>query len=252
MKVCLALAFQNEADWLRAHLPVMAQASALEGLVALDGGSTDGGADYVRSLGGVVFDRPFDWHFAEHMNALIACCEAQGYDALLRTDPDECLFPGDIDQIVALLHEYKALRLARFNFVGDRKHYYPYKYPDYQTRAFRLGQGVHYSGAVHETVERSMRAAGWVEDGGEHVGHRDIVMCPHLAIYHYGEIKVDARFALKHINYARLNQGLPALTDLPPGYNPVGAARFSLPFTGPQPIDPNSAGARLANRVVTA
>lgn len=243
MRVCLAFAFQNEIAWLRLHLPVMLRANALAGLVALDGGSSDGGADYVRSLGGVVYARPFDWRFGDHMNALIAACEAEGYEAMLRLDPDECLFAADIDAAAGLLHTYKALRLARFNFVGDRLSIYPYKYPDYQTRAFHLGYGVRYFGDVHETLEKSFRAIGWVEDGGELVAPRDIVMCPQIAIYHYGEIQADARFALKHVNYARLQQQLPPLDTLPAGYNTNGAARFSIPFEGAQPIDPHIVGA---------
>lgn len=243
MTFALAFAFQNELPWLRLHLPVMLRAGAIDGMVALDGGSADGGAEYVRSLGGVVHERPFDWRFGDHMNALITACEGEGYSAMLRIDPDECLFPRDIDAAADLLHTYKALRLARFNFVGDRLHIYPYKYPDYQTRAFRLGQGVAYIGDVHETLEKSFRAIGWIEDGGDLVGQRDIVMCPQISIYHYGEIQADARFALKHVNYARLLQQLPPLERLPDGYSTTGAARFRVPFHGPQPVDPQVVGA---------
>lgn len=244
MKFCLAFAFQNELPWLQLHLPPLLESCALDGVVALDGGSSDGGADYVRECGGVVYERPFDWHFGEHMNALIEACESEGYDAMLRIDPDECLFPEAVDHVALLLQSYKALRLARFNFVGDRLHYYPYKYPDYQTRAFRLGQGVHYAFKVHETLEHSFRGLGWIEDGSEFDSPRDIMRCPHVAIYHYGEIQADERAALKHLNYARLVAGEPVLSELPPHYNVNGAQRFRLPFQGPQPIDPGAVGIR--------
>lgn len=244
MKLCLAFAFQNEALWLRLHLPVWLESGAFDGIVALDGGSSDGGANYVRSLGGAVFERPFDWDFSAHMNALIKLCEGLGYDALIRTDPDEVMFPDAVRAARdALLTEFKCLRFPRYTFEGDRCHILPFMYPDYQTRAFHLNRGVQYSGKVHETVEASMGAIGWVERGDNDLtGQRDIMRMPHLHLYHYEGLRTGRTRALKHVNYEKLAHGQPAIEQLPPGYTTNGALRFRVPFVGPQPLDPAVVG----------
>lgn len=242
MRMCLAFAFQNDAHWLRLHLPVWVSAGVVDGIVALDGGSIDGGADVVREYGVTVYERPFDWNFGAHMNALIEACEAAGFDAVLRLDPDELMWPHDINLLSSLLGEYHALRLARYNFEGDRLHVFPYMYPDYQTRAWRLNQGVRYEGRVHETLEASMKRLGWREDGGAGIGPREIVSLPHVHLYHYEGLRQDAHRALKHVNYHRLMNGQPPVDALPEGYNTNGAPRFAVAFVGPQPLDPVSVG----------
>jgi hypothetical protein len=244
LNVCLVIAFQNEAPWLALHLPVVMQASRLGGLIGLDGGSQDGSAALVEQLGGQVVARSFDWHFGAHMNTLIEQAEAAGYDAAIRLDPDECMFPEHLDAVIDLLETYKAVRLPRLNFEVDRVHYCPVLYPDWQLRGWRLHAGVRYTGRVHETLEPRMAQARWVEahnQTGER--KRDIVAAPHLPIFHYEGLKDGALRQLKGLNYHRTAQGLPPLPSLP-AQTPPFVPRWHIPYTGPQPVDPEAVGLR--------
>lgn len=242
MKLALAVAFQNEKPWLRLHAPVWMKGPFYL-KIALDGGSRDGGGAYLADLGFQVHVRSFDWDFGAHMNCLLGWCRAAGCDAVLRLDPDEVMFPADMAAVRETLLVYKVLRLGRWNFINDRLSYFPYTYPDYQTRAFWLADGIQYSGKVHETLEDSFRQIGWRENGGSGQGEREIVMAPDLAIYHYGELGVGTpRFTLKHANYRLIAAHQPPLTNLPEDFPLDTTPRFGLPFRGAQPLDPHQVG----------
>jgi hypothetical protein len=240
MKLCLAIAFQNEAPWLRLHLPVLlGGTSAPDGIVALDGGSNDDSAGVLLRCAENVCSvtmrqRDFDWDFAAHMNALVQLAEDAGYDAILRLDPDELIFPDDYQRFKMLLETYSALRLARYNFEHTRQEYHPYTYPDYQTRVWRLDSRIRYYGKVHETLEASFQDTGWVEDGSSEDGRkRQIVMVPHIHIYHYGGLRNDPASHAKFMNYTRTQMGLPPI-DISP-FRERRPWRFRVPFWGAQP-----------------
>lgn len=226
MKICLALAFQNESRWLRLHLPALGL-PAHWGLVGLDGGSTDDSALVVAAHGGVVHERLFDWHFAQHMNALLAACADEGYDAVLRLDPDELVFPDLFGVVEQMLSVYECAALPRYGFIGDRLHHNPRWHPDWQVRALRLGVGLRYDGAVHEQLNYA---------DGYRLGY--VPGNPRWHIYHYGWLlPLEVRRA-REARYAALRGSNPdPAAHLADGYP------YAEPFEGEQPLDPAIIGA---------
>lgn len=227
MRLCLAMAFQDEAQWLRLHLPAL-RVPADWGLVGLDGGSEDDSALVFAAHGGAVHTRKFDWHFARHMNALLAACEAEGYDAVLRLDPDELVFPEAFEYVTAALEHFDAVALPRYGFVVDRRHYNPNWHADYQVRGVRLGVGLRYDGAVHEQLNYAD-------------GYRFLKLPmqePRAHIYHYGWIlPLDVRRA-REARYAALVGG-----NADPAAHLVDGYPYHVPFEGAQPLDPEAVGA---------
>lgn len=238
MRICLAMAFQNEAPLLKLHLPVIIRSYGFHGMVGLDGGSQDGSADEFMKHGGVVVNRPFDWNFSAHINFLIDTCEHLGYDALIRLDPDELMWPCALSELGRKLwtSHYRLFYLPRYNFWRSRKMYSPYPFPDWQARAFVLNAGVRLIGNVHEQIAPALY--GWAFD---ETGQGKILMAADSFIYHYGEVRSRP---LQHLNYGRISRGEPPLAELPPDVDPqyTNAWRFSVPFGGPQPLDPGVIG----------
>lgn len=227
MRLCLAFAFQNEAPWLRLHLPVWVESGAFAGMVALDGGSSDDSAAYVRSQGGDVFERPFDWNFSAHMNALITHCEALEYDALLRLDPDELIYPSLPGQVAQWLCEWEFVALPRYAFIGDRLHHNPQWLPDWQVRAFRLHRGARYDGLVHEQLNYAGRPMLFAPGVPEHY------------IYHYGWMLALEMRRQREAQYAGLMGG-----NTDPAAHLADGYPYSEPFDGAQPLDPLVIGVR--------
>lgn len=236
MKLALVFYFQNSAAWLNYHLPVIA--SVFDGIVAVDGGSQDGSAAVVKRFGGVVVEQPYTYDNAAQINRAIREAEALGYDAIVRLDPDELMFPEQVADIRALLTQHHALLFPRYNFERDRFHFVPVWYPDYQLRAHRLNMGIQWSGRVHDTPMASLKARGWALDSDtQHDKIRPVGFAPHIHIYHYEGIHAAYTKALKHINYPRQERGETLLGHLPNGSKPEH--RFAIPFTGAQPIQPD-------------
>ncbi len=238
MRFALGLVCLNEAPWLRLHLPVILRAARIDGVVCVDGGSTDGSADLVRALGGVVEVHPWRWDFAEQQNHVVQLAERLGYDALLKYDPDELLFPEHIDQGADLLAtgQHKALVVSRYNFEGDRRHYCPYLYPDKQLRFHVLNEGFYWYRRLHATTNAYEQ---WREPAGTSPSiPRDILWLSHVNIYHYEGIKPLEERSLKWLNYERVGQGLAALDALPDGFHvPSGPVRYAVEFRGAQPLE---------------
>lgn len=229
MKLALALMFQNEAAWLRTHLPVYA--SAFDGIVALDGGSRDDSGQVVWDMGGSVYYHPFD-DFGSQANRLFEHVEALGYDALVWSAPDELWFPRDIDAIRLLLADSRALMFPRVNFEVDRLHWRPQDHPDWQIRAWYCDERVRCQGRVHETVGAALHTLCW-----------PVRRCPHINIYHYEGVASPEAKVLKHLNYIRMAEGRELLTTCPPEYL-GGEHRPHEPFTEAQPLDPYAVGLR--------
>lgn len=245
MRLALAFMCQNEKHWISLHLPVWLQSPAIDGVVALDGGSYDGSASEVEWICGgkvpcTVAGRRFDWNFSAHGNALITLCEQLGYTTILRMDPDELMHPEHITGCRMLLENgAMALCLPRIRFIQDRLHYDPAYWPDLQARAWQLNCGVYYGGTkVHETVGWAFDKLGWKYD-------REIVTPLHFPMYHYEGIRTD-RFArwMKHENFRRLLAGEPVLETIPEGFDPPPNATGvpAAVFEGPQPLDPAMIG----------
>lgn len=232
MKLTIGFMFQQERAWLELMLPVFLKSNSVDGIVAIDGGSTDGGAEYVRSLGGVVMDRPWDWKPKDQENAVIKLAEWMGYDCILLTAPDEIFWPQHIDEMKTLMEDAKtfALRFPTYNFVKDRRHYAPEKpfFPDMHERVWRLGLGIRHVGELDSTPSFSPEQA---------------TTCLHLPMYHYSHIKPRDWYRLKGLNFHRVKDGLPPLDKLPEGVTPEPYP-YHVPFGGMQPLDPDVVGER--------
>lgn len=232
MKLCIGFMFQNEADWLKLHLPVFLKSAAIDGIVAVDGGSSDGGAEYVRSLGGVVYERPWDWKPMDQENAVISLAEWSGYDAILLTAPDELWFPAAIDRMKVLMDNAKtfALQFPTWNFVKDRRHYAPQApyFPDFHERVWRLGQGIRQVGALDSTPSFSPQQA---------------TRCMDLPMFHYSHIKPREFYTLKGLNFHRVRDGLEPLDKLPDGFE-IEPYPMHVAFPWPQPLEPDEIGER--------
>jgi len=230
MRLCLALMMQNEADWIRLHvrhlLPVV------DGLIAVDGGSTDDSMQVIESMGGLVFLRPFDYNFSGQANYLIQCAEAAGYDAILRLDPDETMFAEHVIRIRAILEagDFHLLHIPRINFVGDRLHHSPLIDPHAQWRAWVLNRGIRYHAVkVHETP---MLPSGLLT-----------TVVPDVAIYHYGFVKPTSEREYGWQVYSALQSGQPVPAK-PDHFEDDGSHFDRDPFTGSQPVDPFEVGIR--------
>lgn len=241
MKFCIGIMFQNEADWLDLHLPVLMESGV--GLVGLDGGSTDGGVDVIRKHGGVYYENPYKWPPVHQHNKIIECCEDSGYDGMVKVDPDELFHPEHIAQMAELLEKHKVLRFPTFNFVDDRRHYCPATpwYPDWHARAWRLNIGIRYIHDFHSVPNWSqlgMQVRNDIRDDGE----RDVLNCGHIHLFHYGELKSRYARALRGANVRNAREGKPLIDALPEGT--VLRAPFRIPFVGEQPLDPDLCGDR--------
>jgi hypothetical protein len=232
--------FQNEADWMRLQLPVL-MASGV-GLVGLDGGSEDGGADVIREFGGVCYEHPYCWPPVHQHNKLIECCEDAGYEGMVKIDPDELFFAEHLEQIPELLEDFKVLRMPTINFVNDRLHYAPIGwYPDWHARAWRLNIGIRYLHDFHSVPnwrELGMRLREDNVDDGE----REVVNCGHIHLFHYGEVKDIKARGLRKLNLTRFQEGQPLLEELPEDEHP--RRPFSIRFIGAQPLDQMVVGIR--------
>lgn len=231
MRLALAFMMQTDLHWLGLHLPLYRASGVFDGVVALDGGSTDESVYYVESLGGVVYHRPFDWNFAAQGNALIHACEAEGYDALLRIDPDESMFPEDMHKVRTTLEQFpnRLIGLSRRHFIGDRLHVHRDWNYDPQWRAWQLHRGVHYPAdqSVHEVPS-------WT--GGEQLLLEDVV------IFHYGYLKSADDLDFRTAIYDALKKGFPLPSREDYRGRTLNIPR--VPFDGRQPLDPNTIGAR--------
>ena len=242
MRLALGIVCLNEAPWLRLHLPIIMRASRIAGIVAIDGGSTDDSVAVLRSYGATVEHRSWTWDFAAQQNAVVKLAERRGYDAYLKYDPDELMWPWHIDQCVELLAtgQHKALVVSRYNFEGDRQHYSPYLYPDKQLRFVVLNEGFAWSERLHATTNAYTL---WKEPGGTSLGvPRPILWLPHINIYHYEGIKPMPERMLKWLNYDRIKRDLPAWDALPDGYHVPDAIRFAVEFRGAQPLSVEQCG----------
>jgi glycosyltransferase involved in cell wall biosynthesis len=225
--IALGMMVYNEAHWLKLHLPIML--AAVDGVVAVDSASTDGTPELLESMGVQVFQHDFNCNWGEHFNHVIRHAEALGYDTLLRLDPDECMFETDIRLVSDLLGLHHLLRLPRFHFWEDRKHYVPQKFPDWQSRAWRLNEGVYLAGQYDERV---VMPSEWRE--GEYSAEYDMRQILNVAacsIYHYGDLMNPA------VRYHQPNRN-----RLPDSVTHIW--RYAVPFKREQPLDPAVIGPR--------
>lgn len=250
MKLALGMMVHEDLDFLRLHLPVFAE--CFDGIIMVVETQEEINSiysllrevipTYDRTV--YILNREFHNNWSEMFNHILDQAELTGldgaFDAIVRLDPDEAIMPYDVEAIRDLLEEYSVLCFARYNFWGDRLHYTPGIYPDWQCRAWRLNKGIRLGGQHHEGV-------GWTEYGlyeGDPVADtpRAVLRVPSINIYHYGNVGKERILErdLHYVNVAREKAGHPPLTELPEGRE--FPTRHSILFHGPQPLDPFEAG----------
>lgn len=227
MKLALGMRFQNEEEWLDLHARYMAP--AVDGIVAIDGGSKDKGAQVIRELGGVVRKRKFDWDFGAQSNALLDLARLHGYDALLMCDPDECVDVEDIARARELLETWENVRTWLLHFIEDRRHVTTIWTNDRQVRFFRLFPDTRYEGRVHERLINPGR-----------------ICAADLRIYHYGVLEDLETRSLQWANFDQAAKGMPLFRsyhDLPESARLKEYPPSEL-YRGRQPLDPDVVGLR--------
>lgn len=227
MRLALGLRFQDEEAWLDLHARYMRP--AVDGVVAIDGGSKDRSAKVLRSLGAEVRRRKFDWDFGAQANALLDLARLQGYDALLMCDPDECVHVDDITAARLLLASYANVRMWLLHYIETRDQISTVWTNDRQVRMYRLFPETCYEGRLHERLINPGRIAD-----------------TSLRVHHYGVLEDLKTRSVQWANYDRIGAGLPPYTryeDLPE------EARLKdypprEPYRGRQPLDPHVIGLR--------
>ncbi|MFA4973732.1 MAG: hypothetical protein WC683_14065 [bacterium] len=232
MKLCLIMMIgAGEADLLQSHLP--AYIHAVDGFIALNNNNDAASLEVARAYNAQIIDHNWDWRFDTAQNRLIELAESAGYDAVLKSDPDECWFGAHIAQLRADLEHYLGVQTPWYNFFGDRCHYVPYPpfYPDHHMRIWRLGHGVRYERPRHSIPNRA--ALGWRD-------HHEVLVRGDIHCYHYGWTRATEYLNWRMANYRRTEQGLPPLpTGAPvPESERQYAPRETVPFVGLQPIHP--------------
>lgn len=249
MKLALVMMIHiGDAPWLKLHLPSIAD--CFDGAVIV-ADPREALHDEMEALD--VFDHPdlyasrsalvtreFDNNWSAQFNAGIEEAERRGYDALIRLDPDEAVFPSFVDGVRSLLETYSVLCFSRINYWKSRLRYTPGLFPDWQCRAWQLGKGIRLGGQHHEGVN-------WLQYGlaeGDPVADtpRQVLRVPHLPIYHYGNVGRERILErdLHYLNVARETEGHPPLTERP--VDRAFPTRHSVPFRADQPLDPNIVG----------
>ncbi len=143
----LAINCQNEEN----HIPAtIAQFyHIVDGIVVVDGGSTDGTVAWAERMGARIFHRPWKHNYADQKNF---ACDQLDTDWIYVHDPDERLDPTLLEIIPLLIEEegqkflsnaeiicpsaefFDCFGLPRMNFLGGVPTAH---YPDYQYRLFK-------------------------------------------------------------------------------------------------------------------
>lgn len=262
MRLALGMMVHDDLDFLRLHLP--AYAHCFDGIIIVVETRKETEtlvrvlADIIPDFNSMVYimERKFNNNWSEMFNHVLDYTEELGvdarafedqpFDAIVRLDPDEAIFPQDVTLIRDLLETYIILCFARYNFWGDRLHYTPGVYPDWQCRAWRLHRGIRLGGQHHEGV-------GWTQYGmfeGDPVADtpREVLRVPTINIYHYGNVGRERILErdLHYVNVEREKAGHPPLDTLPEGRE--FPTRHSISFHGQQPIHPRAFGVYAPGR----
>lgn len=231
MKFCLGFPAQNEAFMLQLTLPVVRP--HFDGAICA---YQESGDDTLKILNefnvkSLLYRDLTD--FSDARNTIIKSAEHDGYDYMVMIDADEAMLPDDIEKfkLAAVALPESAWVFPRHEFVDDFQHYVPDFWPDYQARAFPLGNGFHYCGELHEQL-----CARGMENP---VSQTPLCHAADQPLFHYGKSKPTRDVALKYLNYERFKHKQSKLKELPADYVipeswSLGANKIE--FTGPRPI----------------
>lgn len=238
MRLALGLIFTNELPWLKLHLPVYKD--SFDGIVGItDPETVDGSVEYLHSLGAAIITYPWQYNWGDFATKLCDYAESLKYDAIMRLDPDECIFSWAGTEIKLMLQRDATLIcFARYNFFNDRKHLWAGTFPDWQVRAWRLRRGIIVQGDKHEGVNFA-----------QHDLHEDTLDPEHRyqhvttpAIFHYGWGSHGGIYyqQTKYQSQAQVAAGGPPQVAWPADFQIIQYP--TEPFDGPQPIDPDECG----------
>jgi hypothetical protein len=239
MKLALVL-MVNDRDlpFLKLHVPVFRH--SFDGLVCMadpaDGGEAIG---YMESLGATVGCAKWDYHWGDFATRAFRLAETLGYDAAMRLDPDECLMPDAGWHIRKLLEEQASLLVfPRHEFWGDRYHVRGDIWPDDQARCWKLNRGIQVVGKKHEGV--LFASHGLSEDTTDPNCRVLRIRDPYLHLFHYGWSSKTAIWnaMIKYQSQAQVALGQSPVVSFAPD-QPI-ASHPTVPFTTPQPIDPDT------------
>lgn len=177
VRVIGAVLARNEA----ANLPrcLAALAPAVDAMIVVDSGSTDGTQDLARASGATLVETTWNRDFGSARNAALPFLGNDGW--ALWVDADEFLDPEDahVPRTVAALFEGTRppmlLRVVQVNHIGEDVS------PNYDsTRMYPLGHGIHWKGRIHEQVvldpDHAPRQRGAVRIRVHHWGYEPEVM----------------------------------------------------------------------------
>ena len=178
--------------------------SLVDEWILVDTGSTDGTQGIARSLGGRVFQAPWEDDFSKARNLSLG--HAAG-DWILVLDADEMIDRKDHRRIRNLLAgEADAYRLIQRNYqLGSTSVDWvavtgasplamgaPGYVPSPLVRLFRNLEGVRFTGRIHELVEHSLFALG------------KTIIDTDIPIHHYGHFQGEVRIQAKRELYSRI------------------------------------------------
>jgi len=223
MKLSLGMISWNDRYYLSHTLPIIRD--MFDDFVAVDSGSTDGTLDVLKEHGAKIVHRPWDNHYADARNEVLNHVKG---DWIVFLDTDECMFPRDIRYLQRFFSKKPILGVPTYHFVHDHKNYNPDSWPDIHYRIFELGQGFWFRGNIHEGVFKGKEPHGvWKTN------HFMNVM--EVPIYHYGWAKPWRRRWMKLVNYDRLKDGKPRLTQPPADAQQV-VYKSARPFPWSHPL----------------
>lgn len=241
MKLALVLMINpNDLPFLKLHLPVFKD--GFDGIVTVaDPAEGVESIDYVKSLGAEVVYATWEYNWGSFANKMFSRAEELGYDAAMRLDPDECLMPEAGYRIKPILESEAALLVfPRHEFWGDRYHVRQI-WPDDQARCWKLRRGIVVQGKKHEGI--LFGAHGLSEDSTDPHCRVLRIRDPYLHIFHYGWGSKTAIWnaMTKYQRQAQVAMGQSPEVNFAPD-QPI-ARHPTVPFTTPQPLDPDEVGA---------
>lgn len=171
MKLSFVCVGHNEIVHLRELLPSLIKIS--HEVIYVDAESSDGSADFARSVGCTVYSQPNQINV--NYSRMFAFEKVTG-DWIFYVDPDERFSPQIIEELRHKVNQYpqwNGYKLPRKNYFFGHWLKRGGLYPDHQIRIFKKGHGVFHNRLVHERID-VQGALGLLTSPMEHYAYRDI------------------------------------------------------------------------------